>query len=111
VFHSVPVPVGFAAWAVSGLGIGLVYPTLSVLVLELSPPGEEGASSSSLQLGESIFSVVAVAVTGALFAALGPAHAVYLACFGVIVVIAATGTAIAGRFEQARPAGTMEGGV
>jgi MFS family permease len=109
VFHTVPVPVGFAAWAVGGLGIGLVYPTLSVLVLELSPPGEQGANSSSLQIGESIFSVVAVAVTGAIFAALGPAHAVYLTCFGVIAVVAATGTVIAGRFEQPQLAGTMEG--
>jgi MFS family permease len=111
VFHAVPVFVGFVAWMVAGLGIGLVYPTLSVLTLELSAPGEQGANSSSLQISESIFSVVAVTITGTIFAVLGPVKPMYLACFGLIVVVAATGTVIAGRFEQPQVAGTMGGGI
>lgn len=110
-FPSVPVLLCFAAWAVSGLGIGMVYPTLSVLVLELSPPEEHGANSSSLQIGESVFSVVTIAVTGALVAALERSESAYLISLGAVVLIALTGTAIAGRFDLRRGAGTMGGGA
>jgi len=100
---AVPVVVCFAAWAVSGFGIGMVYPTLSVLVLELSPPQERGANSSALQVGESVFSVVTVAVTGALLTALGRGEAAYVACFGLVVLITLAGTAIAGRYAVRGP--------
>jgi len=102
---AVPVVVCFAAWAVSGFGIGMVYPTLSVLVLELSPPQERGANSSALQVGESVFSVVTVAVTGALLTALGRGEAAYVACFGLVVLITLAGTAIAGRYAVRGPEG------
>ena len=34
-----PVAVAVLGWAVAGLGMGLLYPSLSVLTLELSAPG------------------------------------------------------------------------
>jgi MFS family permease len=102
VFDSVPVLAAFAGWVLAGLGVGLVYPTLSVLVLELSAPGEEGRNSASLSIGESVFSIVAVAATGAIFAGFGGTPAVYLACFALLVVMAGTGAAVAGRFDHAR---------
>ncbi|MCT9929359.1 MFS transporter [Planotetraspora sp. A-T 1434] len=108
VFHQVPVLVAFGGWVLAGLGMGMVYPTLSVLVLELSAPGEEGRNSASLGIGESVFSIVAVAITGALFAGFDGRTPVYLLCFALLVVMAGTGTLIAGRFEHARRAGTME---
>ncbi|WP_239103390.1 MFS transporter [Microbispora corallina] len=108
VFHQVPILVAFGGWMVAGLGIGLVFPTLSVLVLELSAPGEEGKNSASLSIGESVFSIVAVALTGALFAAFGGTPVVYLTCFGLLVLMAVTGTVAAGRFEHRRAPGTME---
>jgi MFS family permease len=109
VVEAVPLAVCFVAWAAAGLGMGLVYPTLSVLTLELSRPGEQGVNSSALQIGESIFTVVSIAVTGALFAALGESRAAFPLCFAVAVVIAAAGAAIGGRTEHARATGTMEG--
>jgi MFS family permease len=66
-----PTPVAFASWIVAGFGIGMVYPTLSVRTLELSEAGEQGQNSSSLQVGEQMFTVVGVAVTTALFTAAG----------------------------------------
>ncbi|MFB9251827.1 MFS transporter [Sphaerisporangium melleum] len=97
VFDVVPLLAGAAAWLAAGFGIGLVYPTLSVLTLELSAKGEEGKNSSSLQIGESVFSVVVIAVAGAVLAGFDPVWWVYLLCFGVIVAPAALGPVIAGR--------------
>ncbi|GII78669.1 MFS transporter [Sphaerisporangium rufum] len=94
---AVPLAVGFVAWLIAGFGMGLVYPTLSVLTLELSAAGEEGRNSSSLQIGESVFAVVVLAVTGAVFAAAGTAGWVFLACFAVILVPALLGALAAGR--------------
>jgi MFS family permease len=108
VFDQVPIFVSFAGWLVTGFGIGMVFPTLSVLVLELSAPGEEGRNSASLSIGESVFGIVAVALTGALFAACGGTEPVFLACFGLLVLMALIGTAVSGRFEYRRAAGTME---
>ncbi|MEU7853182.1 MFS transporter [Nonomuraea sp. NPDC049141] len=93
-FTSVPVALAYPAWIITGFGIGLVYPTLSVLTLELSAPGEQGKNSSALQVGESVFSVVAVAVTAALFTASGSA---YWVVFAATLVMALAGLAIAGR--------------
>ncbi|WP_249346112.1 MFS transporter [Microbispora sp. H11081] len=108
VVPAVPVPVVFAGWVVAGLGIGMLFPTLSVLVLELSAPGEEGRNSASLSVGESVFSVVAVSLTGALLAAYGGLPWVYLTCLSLLVVMAATAALVGGRSEHRREAGTME---
>ncbi len=78
---------------VCGLGIGMIYPTLSVLVLELSKPGEEGKNSASLSVGESGVTVVAVAVTGAVLTATGA----YAVCFALLVVMALAGALLSRR--------------
>ncbi|GAA1144989.1 MFS transporter [Ornithinicoccus hortensis] len=57
-------------WAVVSLGVGLSYPTTSLLTLRLSPPAEVGRNSSSLQVSEALASAVALAVAGAAFTAL-----------------------------------------
>jgi len=93
-FGAVPVAVAYPSWIIAGFGMGLIYPTLSVLTLELSAPGEQGANSSALQVGESVFSVVAVAVTSALFTAVGSG---YWAAFMVTLAMALMGLAIAPR--------------
>ncbi|MGC5010317.1 MFS transporter [Streptosporangium sp. DT93] len=97
VFAVVPVAAAFAGEIVLGLGMGVVYPTLSVLVLELSPPGEEGENSASLGVAESVYTVVSVAIAGALLAALGTLGVVYMLCFALVAVLAATGIVVAGR--------------
>ena len=96
-FAAVPVAMAYPSWIVAGLGMGLVYPTQAVLTLELSRPGEQGANSSALQVGEMVFSVVAIAVTGALFNAVGSG---YWAAFAAAVVLALIGVGIAPRFAQ-----------
>ena len=70
IWPAVPVPAAIAGWAVTGLGMGLLYPSLSVLTLSLSPTAKQGANSSALQLSEAIAVAGVLAVAGALFAAL-----------------------------------------
>ncbi|WP_341889243.1 MFS transporter [Variovorax sp. YR752] len=57
-----------AGWTVAGLGIGLAFPMLSVLVLRLSAPAEQGRNASALQLADALCSSAALALAGALFA-------------------------------------------
>ncbi|MEV7006465.1 MFS transporter [Streptosporangium sp. NPDC051022] len=98
VFPGVPIPLAVLGEAVVGLGIGSVYPTLSVLVLELSNPGEEGENSASMGIGESVFTVVTVAVVGAIVAAFGADGPVYLVCFALTALTAGVGVLVGGRF-------------
>ncbi|GIH79533.1 MFS transporter [Planobispora longispora] len=97
VLDTVPVALAFAGEALSGFGIGIVYPTLSVLVLELSAPGQEGENSASMGVGESVFTVMTVAAVGAIVAGLGATGPVYLAGFALIALLAVTGTLAARR--------------
>jgi MFS family permease len=60
----VPVAVGVTGWALTGLGRGLSYPTLSVLTLELSAPAHQGTNSSALQIADALFAAVVLAVSG-----------------------------------------------
>lgn len=54
-------------WIFVGLGIGLSFPMLSVLLLRLSPPSSQGANSSALQLSDALTSSAALALAGLLF--------------------------------------------
>jgi hypothetical protein len=103
---SVPVAVAHVAMAIAGLGIGVLHPTVSVLVLEMSAPGEEGGNSAAVSVGDSVFTVVAVAVSGALFTATGESYLVGLAFTFALAVLAMF---VAPRFVQPVKAGTLEG--
>ncbi len=93
-----PVAVVIVGWSVAALGMGLAFPVLSVLTLELSAPDEKGRNSSSLQLSDSLFSAVVLAFSGALLAgAAGPAQSTFVAGFGLAVLLALLGAALAGR--------------
>lgn len=52
-------------WGVAGLGMGLVYPTISVLVLRLADPGSEGAAASSMQLADNLGFALGTGLSGA----------------------------------------------
>lgn len=58
------------ALAICGLGMGLGTASLSVLALSLTRPADHGHASSSLQLSDVLGSVIGIAGTGAIFAAL-----------------------------------------
>lgn len=46
----VPPLMGTVAWGLAGLGMGLAFSTLSLVMLETAPSGQEGAASAALQL-------------------------------------------------------------
>jgi len=95
----VPLVLAGLAWTVAGVGIGVVYPTLSVLTLELAPAAEQGSASSALQLSDALMSAVGLALASVLLAALlswSPTLA-YLAGFGVAAAIALAGVGLASR--------------
>jgi MFS family permease len=54
-------------YGVATLGVGLAYPTTTLLTMRLSPAPEIGRNSSALQVGESLTGAVALAVTGVVF--------------------------------------------
>ena len=106
VLPDVPAGIGMAFWVLSGSGMGLVYPTLSVLTLELAAPHEQGSASSALQVADAVAAALASSVTGALLWALYditglPAYAVVL---GLTGLLAAVVVALAGRTQAEAPA-------
>ncbi|MEU1604063.1 MFS transporter [Micromonospora matsumotoense] len=103
VWPAVPVAVGVAGWAVAGLGMGLAYPSLSVLTLALSTPDEQGRNSSSLQLADSLFTATVLALTGTVLAAgATPGPAGYAGTLAVAVGCALLGALLAGRVVPGR---------
>ena len=101
VLPDVPAGVGMAFWVLSGSGMGLVYPTLSVLTLELAPPHEHGSASSATWRADAVAAAIASSATGALLWALYdlaglPAYAVVL---GLTGLLAAAALALAGRTQ------------
>jgi MFS family permease len=63
-----PLLVGALGWGVAGLGMGLAYSMLSLLILESAPPGEEGISAAALQLMFTLGTAFGAGVGGAVIA-------------------------------------------
>ncbi|MGC4894313.1 MFS transporter [Micromonospora sp. DT31] len=100
-----PVLPAVFAWAVAGLGMGLLYPTLSALTLEHSAPAEQGRNSSALQLGDSLAAATVLALTGAVLAAgSSPGPVSYVVTLTIAAGCGLLGLLLAGRVVP-RPAG------
>ena len=65
-----PVAFAWVGWACGGFGIGMIYPTLAVLVFDLAAPHEQGASTSALQVSDSLMSAFVLALSGTAVSAL-----------------------------------------
>lgn len=88
-------------WTIGSFGMGILYGSLGVLLLELSPPKEQGVNSAALQMADSLGVILCTGLGGVLFAAghtaAGEDSAVYLAIFGVMLAIALFATAVSSR--------------
>jgi MFS family permease len=95
------------AWIIAAMGMGTGMSTMNVLMLRLSPAGEEGRSSSALQLGDALGSLLGIGVAGALFSAAHAAAAEatpYVLVWGVLGLAGLTASLVARRVRPARVA-------
>jgi len=100
----VPVAVGLAAWTVAGLGMGLAYAPLSLMMLRHAPPGREGRASASLNLADVLGTALGIGVGGAAVAA-GAGRNLLLGIMAAFAVSAAVGV-VALVVTRRLPAGT-----
>lgn len=103
VFDAVPWWVVVFTWTLGSLGMGVLYGSLGVLLLELSRPEEQGVNSASLQMADSFGVIACTGLGGAIFAArhvqAGQDAGVYLTIFCVMVGLAIFATSISGRVQ------------
>jgi MFS family permease len=95
----VPVAAGLAAWTIAGLGMGLAYAPLSLLMLREAPPGREGWASASLNLTDVLGTAIGVGVGGAaVAAATGPSlHLGVMAAFTIAAAVGVAALVLTGR--------------
>jgi len=96
------------AWVLGAAGMGIGMSSMSVLTLRLSPPGEQGRSSSALQLGDALGALLGIGVAGALFSLAGAraeSAAPYVLVWGVLAGAALSASLIARRVKPARGGG------
>lgn len=56
---------GIAAWTIAGLGMGLSYAPITLLMLDAAPAGREGWASASLNLADVLGSALGIGIGGA----------------------------------------------
>ncbi len=99
----VPWTVGVASFGVAGLGMGLAYSPLALIVLRESSPENQGAATSSLSLTDSLGTAVGTGLTGAMVAAsvrsTGDPLAGLTAGFIIAVAIGFGGLLLTGRLR------------
>lgn len=75
-------------WTLAGLGMGLMYPRLTVLTLAYSTPQNQGFNSSALSISDSIGASATIAVMGLVFTALQGTGAGFPAVFAIATALA-----------------------
>jgi MFS family permease len=101
---AVPVAEGLAAWTVAGLGMGLAYAPISLMMLSKAPPGREGWASASLNLADVLGTAIGIGVGGAAVAASAGRnlHQGLTAAFAITAAVAVVALVLTRRL----PAGT-----
>ncbi|HEU5356393.1 MAG TPA: MFS transporter [Actinocrinis sp.] len=89
------------AMFLGAIGMGLVWPNVSVLTLELSDPGDQGANAASLQVADGLGSTLSIAVAGAVYHALHTSAAadrpVFALMYSMFIAVGAVAWLIAPR--------------
>jgi MFS family permease len=107
---AVPAWIAVPTFALAGLGMGLSYSPLGLIVLREATPGEQGSASSALSLTDALGTALGTGVSGAIVAAGiratgGPAQGLAVA-FGVGFAVVLLGAALAGRLQPAPHGGS-----
>ena len=71
----VPVWEAFVAWSAAGLGMGLSYAPISLMMMRAAPEGREGWASASLNLADVLGIALGIGMGGAAVAAVSRGHA------------------------------------
>jgi MFS family permease len=105
--------VALGAFGIAGLGMGLAYSPLALIVLREASPETQGTSTSALSLTDSLGTALGTGLTGALVAAslrsTGQPAAGLAAGFAVSVAIGLGGLALTSRLRpRAVPAAGLE---
>lgn len=99
----VPWLVGVVAFGIGGLGMGLAYSPLALIVLREASPENQGADTSSLSLTDSLGTALGTGLTGAMVAAsvrtTGGAATGLAVGFAIAVAIGLVGLALTGRLR------------
>ncbi len=107
---SIAVVAGIVAWTVAGLGMGVCYAPISLLVLKDAPSGREGWASASLNLADVLGSAMGIGLGGAAISAAAdvrwPISAGVAIAFALAAAAGLTGLAISPRL----PAGLTAAG-
>jgi MFS family permease len=94
----VPILVAPVGWAIGGLGMGLAYSSVSLLVLRDAPPGEQGTATAAMQLTDVLGTSLGTGFGGAIlgFATLSglSAGTGIGVAFAVSAVVAALGVLV-----------------
>jgi MFS family permease len=64
----VPVTLAIVSWGVGGLGMGLSYSTVSLVVLETAPADQQGAATASMELASVLGSALGTGLGGVIIA-------------------------------------------
>ena len=98
---SVPVVVASLAWAIAGLGMGLSYAPLALIVLADAPLDGQGAATAALQLSDVLGTALGTGVAGAVIAVAArgaePAWIGLAGAFAVGALIGLVGLGLSGR--------------
>jgi MFS family permease len=84
-------------WVLAGCGMGLVFPSVSFLLLRLSEPGRVGFNTSAAQVCDQLGSATLVGLGGTLLAVLGSPPPALAVLFALLAVLGLTGILIAPR--------------
>jgi MFS family permease len=99
----IPWPAGIAAFGVAGLGMGLAYSPLALIVLREAQADSQGSATSALSLTDSLGTALGTGITGAIVAAsvqlTGEPVAGLAAGFAVAVTIGLGGLLLTGRLR------------
>ncbi|MBI3782265.1 MAG: MFS transporter [Deltaproteobacteria bacterium] len=108
-FPRVPVSLAALTWGISGLGIGIAYSTITLVVLASAPPGSEGTASAAMQLANVLGVALGTGLGGAILS-MATTHAAQTLGIAFIdataVAAAAVGIITAGRFTAPRDKGS-----
>ena len=88
-----------ALWILAGAGMGLMFPRISSYVLAASTEREQGYNSAAMSISDAVGSSTAIALTGLVFTAVGPASqwSPFVAVLALTSVLALGALAVARR--------------